>query len=75
MVVPTRQEWSLKHLNVKIVFLNGDRDEVVHMEIPQGPIISKEQQQQQGMSLKNGHLWVEASTTSRKLCKKELHSF
>lgn len=35
VVVATKKGWSIKHLEIKTAFLNGDLEEHVHMEIPQ----------------------------------------
>lgn len=35
VVVATKKRWSIKHLDIRIAFLNGDLEEHVHMEIPQ----------------------------------------
>lgn len=35
VVVATKKGWSIKYLDIKTAFLNGDLEEHVHMEIPQ----------------------------------------
>lgn len=41
----TRKGWSIRHLDIKMAYLNGDLKEEAHMELPQGLILSRKQDQ------------------------------
>lgn len=40
-----RRRWNIKYVDMKTTFLNGDLEEQLHMELPQGPMLSPEDQE------------------------------